>query len=67
VTVGLPGGNEEHPSVGGPVPVDEPDQTVTGAHDSEVAARDAVEALTAYDGPEVVEWGVYAMEFEVSG
>ena len=35
--------------------------------DSEEHARDAVESLTAHYGPDVLEWGVYAVEFEVSG
>jgi hypothetical protein len=35
--------------------------------DSEEHARDAVDALTAHGGPEVIECGVYAVEFEASG
>ena len=35
--------------------------------DSEENARSAIEALTASAGPEVIERGVYAIEFEASG
>jgi hypothetical protein len=35
--------------------------------DCEQHARGAVETLTAQSGPEVIECGVYAIEFEASG
>ena len=35
--------------------------------ETEEHARGAVEALTAHGGPEVIEWSVYAVEFEASG
>ena len=35
--------------------------------DNEEHAREAVGSLTAHGGPEVLEWGVYAVEFEASG